>query len=555
MTASDWLNAARAGTLSLPASSSATARTAGRDGVTPRRIIFLARYLLGAGLVIGTVALVPSSSGASTAPGTDHVDAVISAFFGPGTVKGGAPEEFDPTNSTEIGTLTTTGIDLEVYGAGGLSGLDAVFSPPSGAEFRTGYYADADIADGSLPDGHASFDVTLEAGCDGGTGDFEIRDLASTGASITRLDLLYEQHCDDSTAALFGEIRIGEPLTHGLIVSSNSITWPPGDPGPSNTLVPVVVRNRTAKSVSVGSAQIVGQFASDFLLGKDTCSGKSLSPGANCAVLVNFDPTTRGALTAQLRLVLGKTLDLIELDGVATPETTSLTMQSQKGDSVGVGRNYSFDTGTAVFAADGGSLSLVDMELATNDGEFWSLDMAAAKGHVLAPGVYSDAARYPFNGTANGLAVFGDGAGCNTVTGSFTVEQVVFSTDHVLQHFAANFVQHCDGQAPALTGRLNIEAGTLRSPPAGVSDLAATRAGSALRVSWRNPAGSHYTLIRIEEGSPVGLSPVAGQAVYSGSGTSAQMIGLASGSTYTVTAFTVDEFGDVSAASNVTVPG
>lgn len=88
-----------------------------------------------------------------------------------------------------------------------------------------------------------------------------------------------------------------------------------------------------------------------------------------------------------------------------------------------------------------------------------------------------------------------------------------------------------------------------------MSDFAANKSDAGVHITWRNPPGTRYTVIRVEEGTPVGVAPIAGQAVYSGSGTNAQVAGLASGSTYTVTAFTVDDYGNISAPSNLRVTG
>jgi hypothetical protein len=58
----------------------------------------------------------------------------------------------------------------------------------------------------------------------------------------------------------------------------------------------------------------------------------------------------------------------------------------------------------------------------------WTLDFAAPQGQALAAGTTHDnAARYPFQtSTEPGLSLYGDGRGCNTVTGSFTVNKAVF---------------------------------------------------------------------------------------------------------------------------------
>ena len=57
------------------------------------------------------------------------------------------------------------------------------------------------------------------------------------------------------------------------------------------------------------------------------------------------------------------------------------------------------------------------------DRDAWTLDFATPQGQALTAGTtYDNVARYPFQtSTQPGLSLYGDGRGCNTVTGSFTV--------------------------------------------------------------------------------------------------------------------------------------
>ena len=140
---------------------------------------------------------------------------------------------------------------------------------------------------------------------------------------------------------------------------------------------------------------------------------------------------------------------------------------------------------------------------------------------------------------------------------SFTVKQAVFSAvDNSLQNFDGTFIQHCEGATPALTGEVKYDAEAVTTPPPGVSSLKAVTAGSALDVTWVNPTVTRYryTVVRIESsGSLAGVSPIAGTSVFTGTGTSAVVNGLQTGHTYTVVAFTVDKYGNVSAPVETSV--
>ena len=89
----------------------------------------------------------------------------------------------------------------------------------------------------------------------------------------------------------------------------------------------------------------------------------------------------------------------------------------------------------------------------------------------------------------------------------------------------------------------------MTAPPPGVTELNAVASGSGLDITWANPATSvySYTVVRIEpSGTLAGVSPVAGGAVFAGPGTAAVATGLRAGRTYTIVAYTVDKYGNVS---------
>lgn len=135
----------------------------------------------------------------------------------------------------------------------------------------------------------------------------------------------------------------------------------------------------------------------------------------------------------------------------------------------------------------------LEQDLSANDGQTWTVDMYPAPGQVLAVGNYPNATRYPFNGNGNGLSIYGDGRGCNTLTGSFRVRQAVFSAvDNSLENFDGTFIQHCEGATPALTGEVEYDAEPVTARPAGVTKLRAVVTRSGLTITWANPATRLY---------------------------------------------------------------
>jgi hypothetical protein len=89
---------------------------------------------------------------------------------------------------------------------------------------------------------------------------------------------------------------------------------------------------------------------------------------------------------------------------------------------------------------------------------WWYVNIAAPPGQPLALGSYTGAVRAAFRppGTP-GIDVFGDGRGCNTITGQFDVNELSYTPAGDLLVFDATFEQHCEGGPAALFGRIRIE--------------------------------------------------------------------------------------------------
>ena len=109
-------------------------------------------------------------------------------------------------------------------------------------------------------------------------------------------------------------------------------------------------------------------------------------------------------------------------------DETFYSFVSDPGDFVGGGLSGSFTPATSSFATsqsnDGNHFSAFLFPFA---GGFWMLDFAAPAGQPLVPGVYENATRWPFQAPGvPGLAVFGNGVGCNMLTGRFEVIEAVF---------------------------------------------------------------------------------------------------------------------------------
>jgi hypothetical protein len=117
---------------------------------------------------------------------------------------------------------------------------------------------------------------------------------------------------------------------------------------------------------------------------------------------------------------------------------TSVTFSGSGGDFITGDQDWSYDpSNSAINATVSSDASQLSVDI--SGGTFWELDFAAPQGQALTAGtVYDNATRYPFQSpTEPGLSLFGDGRGCNTVTGSFTVKSATFGPNGWIQSFDA----------------------------------------------------------------------------------------------------------------------
>lgn len=139
---------------------------------------------------------------------------------------------------------------------------------------------------------------------------------------------------------------------------------------------------------------------------------------------------------------------------------TFLYMNSQPGDPIG-GQIESLYTAADSAISASVSLDRRSFSAFVNQDNFrhwWHVELAAPVGQALGPGPYEGAFRWPFQPPESpGLSIFGDGRGCNTLTGRFDVTTVSFAPTGELIVFEADFEQHCEGGSAALFGRIRIE--------------------------------------------------------------------------------------------------
>jgi hypothetical protein len=168
------------------------------------------------------------------------------------------------------------------------------------------------------------------------------------------------------------------------------------------------------------------------------------------------------------------------------------------GDFIGAGQNYAYSQTNALITvtADGAFFG-IDVE----GDETWGGAFELANTYTqLEVGTYGNLTRYPFHDDAvGGLAWSGEGRGCNTLTGTVTINEVVYDGDNLVI-IDLDFEQYCEGGAAALRGNVywNANDGTAppgpTTPPAGLWEPA----------TGATPDSGNYVYLESEPGDFVG---------------------------------------------------
>ena len=159
----------------------------------------------------------------------------------------------------------------------------------------------------------------------------------------------------------------------------------------------------------------------------------------------------------------------------ASAQYLHLTLQSQPGDLIGLGRNYDIlytptsndyfyvgaSNNSKVFPDAPDTIAVSASQFGKDPDNDFSLSFSTRElGTPLVPGTYTDAQRFPFEATGHpGLNCDFNGLGSETLTGSFTITDLTYTITHsntfIVNAFDASFEQHSEGAVPALFGQVS----------------------------------------------------------------------------------------------------
>jgi uncharacterized repeat protein (TIGR01451 family) len=158
-------------------------------------------------------------------------------------------------------------------------------------------------------------------------------------------------------------------------------------------------------------------------------------------------------------------------------------LASDAGDYIGAGQSYGYTQASAVFSAIAVGNQFT-IQVAGDQG--WNgVFQLPQSFSQLVPGQYANVTRWPFHDPAiGGLSWYGEGRGCNSLQGSFTISRATYHGGALIEIDLA-FEQHCEGQAPALRGQVHWSSVDTSTPPGPLSPPPASL--------WAPPAGATPT--------------------------------------------------------------
>lgn len=135
---------------------------------------------------------------------------------------------------------------------------------------------------------------------------------------------------------------------------------------------------------------------------------------------------------------------------------TRLTLTGPAGEYISQGQTLVFTPADGPFLVSHDTQNGIYVWFHTPSySHFWTVQIGGPNKSSPQVGTYTDCVRYGFDKNGEpGLAVTGDGRGCNESHGEFTVRHVVYDAAGAVSSLWVTFTQYCDNQLNPLTGEL-----------------------------------------------------------------------------------------------------
>jgi hypothetical protein len=446
----------------------------------------------------------------------------------PGLAAAGTPQTFLILNSqpgdyigqgqyqvftTSDGTFTAQSTyrgGVAVSFQGGNSDWSLYFGPPDADKFVRAEYEGIQRFAFHSP-GKPGMDVYGDGrGCNMDTGRFLMTDIAiAQDGTIERLAIDFEQHCEGNTPALYGSIRFNSAVSAVPRFGIGNATALKGSAGTDDggMIVALSMPAKETVSVQFQTGDGTGIAGTDYVATKGSVEFPAGTTWQPITIPIIGDRLERGNKIFHIELnspqgaKIGPAENRVKTIDPNVP-LTALAMSSQPGDYIGQGQMYLYTPEDTTFTPsrnfdNGVSISLGEMDN-------WETDFAAPGNATLVPGVYDNAQRFPFQpSNAPGLSVYGEGRGCNTLTGRFVVKDAKYGSNGDVEHFAADLEQHCEGSSPALFGWVRYKS---HLQQVSVTDAVIENGRSAAFTVTLNPPSKHPVSVKFAtvDGSAIG---------------------------------------------------
>lgn len=363
----------------------------------------------------------------------------------------GMTQTFVPPSATITASAGGSGVvHVSVGDASNWWTID--FAAPGGSNLSRGGYPDAARYPFNSPMGAGLSMSGNGRGCNTLKGWFRVREYAvDANGAIARLAIDFLQNCEVFMPPLYGVVRINSafPLVVPELAAIAGADF-------------AVVSGQAAK---LSATQSFSRFHSALTYKWTQVDGPAVALDNASSPTPGFIAPAVGADGDSLRFRLDVTEasgrsshdDVVVVVESASAPRTQVSFQGDPGDYITGGKSYSYDTHNAIINFSRNFGGGVTASISGNT--WWNFDSAPPSGAVLTTGTYLNAQRYPFQSpNSPGLSLYGDGRGCNTLTGNFTVHQATFDSSGNPQSLDLTFEQHCEGGAPAARGEVLLNA-------------------------------------------------------------------------------------------------
>ncbi|MGD0169005.1 MAG: hypothetical protein ABSE54_04695 [Smithella sp.] len=174
-----------------------------------------------------------------------------------------------------------------------------------------------------------------------------------------------------------------------------------------------------------------------------------------------------------------------------------VSLQSDSGDYIGQGKTYYYTRANAGLSVSvtGDYLSII----IDGDDDWWGDFQVPNSLSQLQTGYY-DNLSYPNDPTLGGLYWYGDGRGCDTISGWFSIDNVTYNNGN-LTAIDLRFEQYCECGTSALHGQIHWTAYDTTSPPGPINP---PPAGLWQPVSGSTPSSGNYIYLQSDSGDYIG---------------------------------------------------